>query len=780
MDLLVIQHEDVRVVLKGTYDSSKNRSSSGDVTMQLHCSSPNVDIEVYDGQQLIHYVGQSLAPIFFENGRYELILIPNNGANISFAHEYDRFREAISEVANTGILTGVLHFQSEVGLSEMELQKDGNTLFTFTIEVFPTKLDYQKDYVALLTEVNEEIYNLAYSFIKKTYLNAARKRYKDPTYTEFYRILEIHVQDFMNAILHVESAPHHQLETTYEEVRGERLRKQDSRGLNYLRKNAHRFADVERGITIGNRSVMPEKGLLMKKQYNFDTHENRYVKWAIERIHSRIVQLKSNHLKLAKQRKNEPNHAFVDKLDMWIAFFSRTLQKPFWRKVGKLDRSVYSLVMQMATGYKDVFQIYMFLSQSLVLQNDLYKMSVKDIATLYEYWTFLKLGKMLESKTDVKEQDIVKVNSNGLYLNLMSGQMVTRTFEQPLTKEKIQLRYQYKAHHTPTVNQEPDTMLSIEKHGSSGEFRYIFDAKYAIHVDSKNNIGPEHRDINVMHRYRDAIVAKNGDTYEREMFGAYVLFPWKNDDAYREHPLYKSIDEVNIGGLPFLPNETKLVEQIIDNLLHKSAAELQREGILPRGTMSYLTPRVGNLLVIHEQYILNSGWEEDAFAPQLIVQSDLLVDGAIQVQQIAIASNEGIHTIVDVTSVGVSEKVIFNTVNEQSHVLKANSHYKWQYPFLVPLKVFDGANRLEELFVQNGAEQELVKMFKRISPNIEMKLDDVELSGSRVIEEIQIGKQKFNLKGQVLCYGERNITLDRPVYEVFKWVEKRINGESEF
>ena len=52
MNLLVIQHEDVRVVLKGTYDSSKNRSSSGDVKMQLHCSSPSATIEVYDGQRL--------------------------------------------------------------------------------------------------------------------------------------------------------------------------------------------------------------------------------------------------------------------------------------------------------------------------------------------------------------------------------------------------------------------------------------------------------------------------------------------------------------------------------------------------------------------------------------------------------------------------------------------------------------------------------------------------------------------------------------------------------
>lgn len=780
MNLLVIQHEDVRVVLKGTYDSSKNLPSSGEVAMQLHCSSSSALIEVYDGQQLTPYEGQSLAPIFFENGRYELVLIPNNGAEISFAHEYDRFKEAVSEVADTGIFTGILHFQSEVGLSQMEVQKDGVTLFTFTIEVFPTKLDYQNDYVALLDEVNEEIYNLAYSFIKKTYLNAARKRYKDPSYTEFYRILEIHVKDFIDAIQHVERSPHHQFETTYEEVRGDRLRKQDSRGLHYLRKNARHFVDVERGIAIGNRNVMPEKGLLMKKQHNFDTHENRYVKWAIERIHSRIVQLKVNHLKVTKQNKREPNQSFVDKLDKWITFFRQTLQKTFWRKIGKLDRSVYSLVMQMATGYKDVFQIYTFLSQSLVLQNDIYKMSVKDIATLYEYWTFLKLGKILASKTDVKEQDIVKVNSNGLYLNLMSGQMVTRTFEQTLTKEKIQLRYQYKAHHTPTVNQEPDTMLSIEKHGSSGAFCYIFDAKYAIHVDTNHGIGPEHRDINVMHRYRDAIVANNGDTYEREMFGAYVLFPWKNDVAYRDHPLYKSIDEVNIGGLPFLPNETKLVEQIIDNLLHKSGEELQREGILPRGAMPYLASPVGNLLVIHEQYLQSSEWGENEFVPQLIVPRGVLPDGALQVQEIAIASDEGIHTVVVILGIEVGEQVIFNTVNKQSHLLKVNNPYSWNQVFIVSIKVFNAADHLEELFVRNETEHELVKLFKRISADVVLKLDDVHIKGSSVINEIQLGKHKFQLDEQKLSYGDSFISLETPSFGIFKWVKERLISTSDF
>ncbi|MGR5975481.1 hypothetical protein ACT7DE_12000 [Bacillus paranthracis] len=55
-------------------------------------------------------------------------------------------------------------------------------------------------------------------------------------------------------------------------------------------------------------------------------------------------------------------------------------------------------------------------------------------------------------------------------------------------------------------------------------------------------------------------------------------------EVYETHPFYKSIEKVNIGGFPFLPNATRLVEQFLDRLIEKSPEEIIREGILPRGT----------------------------------------------------------------------------------------------------------------------------------------------------------------------------------------------------
>jgi hypothetical protein len=87
-----------------------------------------------------------------------------------------------------------------------------------------------------------------------------------------------------------------------------------------------------------------------------------------------------------------------------------------------------------------------------------------------------------------------------------------------------------------------------------------------------------------MHRYRDAIVYEKGAAgYERTMFGAYVLFPYSNREEYRDHPFFKSIEKVNIGGLPFLPSETSMVESFIDELISESSQSAFERASLPVG-----------------------------------------------------------------------------------------------------------------------------------------------------------------------------------------------------
>lgn len=117
------------------------------------------------------------------------------------------------------------------------------------------------------------------------------------------------------------------------------------------------------------------------------------------------------------------------------------------------------------------------------------------------------------------------------------------------------------------------------------DYRVINDefiSKYVISPNSGLNVN--------IPIYRGAIVYQNGaEPYERTMFGAYVLFPYANEDEYRTHKFFESIDKVNIGGLPFLPSATGMVKNMLDALISDSPDSAFERATLPRGIEDKLT-----------------------------------------------------------------------------------------------------------------------------------------------------------------------------------------------
>ena len=153
----------------------------------------------------------------------------------------------------------------------------------------------------------------------------------------------------------------------------------------------------------------------------------------------------------------------------------------------------------------------------------------------------------------------------------------------------------------PTTNQKPDNMLTLKKENATVEYQYVFDAKYRLnpavpgsdYYIKYHKPGPQEDDINTMHRYRDAILYYRGGEITKTVFGAYILFPYRDGEYYagmkdgEPHDFYSSIEKVNIGGLPFLPGETGLVESFLDELILDSP-DTAFERVVPQaGTKSY-------------------------------------------------------------------------------------------------------------------------------------------------------------------------------------------------
>ena len=257
-----------------------------------------------------------------------------------------------------------------------------------------------------------------------------------------------------------------------------------------------------------------------------------------------------------------------------------------------------SLVFKMAAGYKEVYYYYMLLKKGLTLSDDLYTITPKKMWKLYEIWCYIKLHNILRDLGyEVVHYGIIKTVDQGLYLTLVQDDEALMEYKNS-EGHALELWYNRSYNDLHTTNQRPDTALCIRKKGKENRM-YIFDAKYRFDVKNNGTIGPMEDDINVMHRYRDAIVSElnSGLQFKYDTFGAYVMFPYSDEEKFKKHPFYKSIDTVNIGAFPMLPGSTELVKEHLQKLLSETTIETEQKLITQGKYEDYAKFKHENVMV---------------------------------------------------------------------------------------------------------------------------------------------------------------------------------------
>jgi hypothetical protein len=188
------------------------------------------------------------------------------------------------------------------------------------------------------------------------------------------------------------------------------------------------------------------------------------------------------------------------------------------------------------------------------------------------------------------KNNIIELDYSGINVTLSQGASAEVEYQNPITGENFTLSYNRASGDSITTNQKPDNILSLSKNDSDNQYKFIFDAKYRLNNAEEgtgygkryNGIpGPEESDINTMHRYRDAVAAEMGEDYRRTMVGAYVLFPYHDQEKFKEHKFYQSIVQVNIGAFPFLPGSTELLADFLENIIDESAQSNFERNLLP-------------------------------------------------------------------------------------------------------------------------------------------------------------------------------------------------------
>lgn len=537
------------------------------------------------------YTGEyQLCPIFFEQQRYELVIEPADGHTVSFWHENYNVRNKITPVGrDKRILSGEVNFGNEIGMSDFVVNVDGKKYLKLTLEVFPSKIDYKNDYRAIVADITAEVYNLVFDYLRKTYESFDISKTQQSSPVEFFAIIRKIYGEFISAADMILRKPHHLLQKEHVVMPWHKVKQIDSSTLRWLEKHSDH-------IQRGDGRIKAEKALAVRKYVTYDTKENRLTKYMLTQTARRLDRFKKQYLKLDR----ESDQDVIKQIDMMINGITRRCNSGFMKDVSPIAaESGMSLVFGMAPGYRELYRCYLLLQHGLTVTGSVFNVSVKNLAVLYEYWCFIKLNSLMKEKYQLVSQDIIRVSGTGLYVSLVKGHRSRVVYRNPKNGEKITLSYNPKEISVPTVTQKPDNVLRLEKKGAQTDYEYVFDAKYRVNpamkgTDYYSNVsttpGPQVDDINTMHRYRDAIVYQNNASpYERTMFGAYVLFPYKNEEEYKNHRFYKSIEQVNIGGLPFLPSATSLVTEMLDELISDSPESAFERAILPRGIESKLS-----------------------------------------------------------------------------------------------------------------------------------------------------------------------------------------------
>lgn len=493
------------------------------------------------------------------------------------------------------ITYGSFRLHNSVGYSELLIKdKKNSTVFSLNFEIFPQKLKYKDDYKVMQDEITEIIYNLAFDYLKQSYTYASLKHSKIQStvewlaiYKAIFELIEISVdQIVMRMKTKIEIS---------ERIRTvDRVKKASKNTLKWVRTNQKYHQINGLGFQLTKNlaiSHLPEN----KKHLTYDTFENRYVKWALKSIIAKSNQLEGI-IVINKDAKSD-----IEFLRKTKRRFEYYLNDDKFKQISEFDhRMHFSTSLTMGSGYKEFYYRFLLLNKGLEINsnNELFRVDYKNISTLYEYWCFLKTIKILRQnpKYDLESTDFIKITNNKLIFKLQKG-VESKVIFKNSANEKITISYNKKitSHrnsnfsdipYSATNQQEPDNFIEFRKSAfPNTPFWFILDAKYRLYKNQKNdnyNDGPPIDAINQLHRYRDAILSareNQNETYNNVLksLGGIILFPYQNinDEFFKEHVFFKSIEKVNIGAIPLHPNHShKLYNEFLDKLLSKQGEDV--------------------------------------------------------------------------------------------------------------------------------------------------------------------------------------------------------------
>lgn len=536
------------------------------------------------------YISADVPPLFFEQADYIINAKTLNGSDLFFDHANKIVRESITvPFDDPSVLSGTINFGNDVGYSNLVFYDENGSRLLVEIEVFPSKLSYREDYEAIRNDINEMVEAAAIDFINSTYLRGKADFSKNTVPAIFFALINQLFEKYYRSLGVIMMHPNHKLVSEHVVLPTQKVKRTDSKTQQWITKHPEK-------VKRDNGKVRVDAVLSNRRRITYDTIENQIVKFMLLSTIDKLRDFKNKYVLGFKNPEKSVDSKILDRIDYMIIKIKIHLKNPIFEEVSSLKGiETMSLVFQMAPGYRELYRCFQLIQRGISFNGEIFNLSVKDTSTLYEYWCFIKLVNIMKKNYSLIEdgKDIIRADRKGITVTLSKSNKSVVRFLDTRTGDKIKLIYNPGAYPSDTVKQIPDNVLSLEKNVNGGSgiegYQYIFDAKYKVEMNPDEYYpdtkpGPKVTDINTMHRYRDAIVWNQGNLNKKLMFGAYVLFPYPgSEEEYKEHQFYKSIDKVNIGGVPFLPGKTTIAEELLLRLVAESNISAFERSILPKG-----------------------------------------------------------------------------------------------------------------------------------------------------------------------------------------------------
>ncbi len=297
---------------------------------------------------------------------------------------------------------------------------------------------------------------------------------------------------------------------------------------------------------------LPDKITSIRKTDSLDTHENRFIKHALDTFLKFCTDMNSAAIKFGYQQMKSES-------DTLIRILEGQLHHTVFKEISRpTTLKLNSPVLQRKEGYREILRVWLMfdLAAKLIWKGgeDVYNGGKKDIATLYEYWLFFKLLDLFQEIFSIESKDVsdlIQETQDGLSLQIKQGKHTALRGVYDSGTRKLNVRFNYNRSFSGkkiypdagswTTTLRPDYTLSFWPFGISEpqaeEEELIvhvhFDAKYKVanfgdflRQDADEDLNDEktdnrkgiykNADLLKMHAYKDAI---------RRTGGAYVLYP---------------------------------------------------------------------------------------------------------------------------------------------------------------------------------------------------------------------------------------------------------------